>query len=116
MARGNGLRGVRDKQLEDRIAQAVGPDERMDLDELVGALRDVYPEYRRQKLTPFTRRVQDVVEQREAEQPPQARLQAAQAIAAQVSSSARLQTYIYSLLSSRMPYNMEEFRRRLVCS
>lgn len=55
-----------DSQLDERISQAVRPGEHMDLDELVGALRDVYPEYRRQKLTPFSRRVQGVLEKRGA--------------------------------------------------
>jgi hypothetical protein len=55
-----------DTQLNERISQAIRPGGRIDLDELVSTLRDVYPEYRRQKLTPFTRRVQGVLEQHSA--------------------------------------------------
>ena len=50
-----------ENELRERISIAVRPGEDMDVDELVNVLRDVYPEYRRQKLNPFTRCVEEVM-------------------------------------------------------
>lgn len=50
-----------ENELRERILIAVRPGEDMDVEELVNVLRDVYPEYRRQKLNPFTRCVEEIM-------------------------------------------------------
>lgn len=44
----------------------------MDVEELVNVLRDVYPEYRRQKLNPFTRCVEEIMNNLAPEGPAEA--------------------------------------------
>lgn len=61
-----------ENELRERISIAVRPGEDMDVEELVNVLRDVYPEYRRQKLNPFTRCVEEILSSVTPEAPAEA--------------------------------------------
>eukprot|EP00892_Ulva_mutabilis_P001467 jgi/Ulvmu1/11320/UM074_0035.1 len=50
-----------ENELRERVAIVVRPGEEMDVDELVDVLRDVYPEYRRQKRNPLARCVEEIM-------------------------------------------------------
>lgn len=69
MPRGNSRS---ENELRDRVSIAVRPGEDMDVEELVNVLRDVYPEYRRQKLNPFTRCVEEIMNNMAPEGPAEA--------------------------------------------